>query len=224
MYDEASDTPAKARTSNLTEELGRIKYIFADKTGTLTRYLPLPPSQFPHFYSLATHSNQMELLQIGVGKEKYALKGDQSERLKNELEKGDKKTPLHTFFTALAVCHTVVPEPASEADETEHEQPEQQESSSRFHNFPHFILHSTTKDTEKGKKEKSPESAKGGRKREQRKPQRGKSHHEIHAENEHGILWISLIIFLISSPSVSSYPFLASIFDKIRFRLSSRES
>lgn len=37
MYDEESDTPAMARTSNLNEELGQIKYIFSDKTGTLTR-------------------------------------------------------------------------------------------------------------------------------------------------------------------------------------------
>ncbi|KAL6053235.1 P-type phospholipid transporter, variant 2 [Balamuthia mandrillaris] len=36
MYHEASDTPARARTSNLNEELGQIDYIFTDKTGTLT--------------------------------------------------------------------------------------------------------------------------------------------------------------------------------------------
>ena len=36
MYDEPSDTPAKAKTSNLNEELGQIEYIFCDKTGTLT--------------------------------------------------------------------------------------------------------------------------------------------------------------------------------------------
>ena len=36
MYDPPSDTPAKARTSNLNEELGQIEYIFSDKTGTLT--------------------------------------------------------------------------------------------------------------------------------------------------------------------------------------------
>jgi hypothetical protein len=37
MYDEISDTPAKAKTTNLNEELGQIQYIFSDKTGTLTR-------------------------------------------------------------------------------------------------------------------------------------------------------------------------------------------
>ena len=36
MYDEASDTPALARTSNQNGDLGQIEYIFSDKTGTLT--------------------------------------------------------------------------------------------------------------------------------------------------------------------------------------------
>jgi len=37
MYDAKSDTPAKSRTTTLNEELGQIKYIFSDKTGTLTQ-------------------------------------------------------------------------------------------------------------------------------------------------------------------------------------------
>jgi magnesium-transporting ATPase (P-type) len=37
MYDPVSDTAAKARTSNLNQDLGQIEYIFSDKTGTLTR-------------------------------------------------------------------------------------------------------------------------------------------------------------------------------------------
>jgi phospholipid-transporting ATPase len=37
MYDERSDTPANARTSNLNEELGQVKFLMTDKTGTLTR-------------------------------------------------------------------------------------------------------------------------------------------------------------------------------------------
>ncbi|XP_030647206.1 probable phospholipid-transporting ATPase IM [Chanos chanos] len=37
MYHARSDTPAEARTTTLNEELGQIKYIFSDKTGTLTQ-------------------------------------------------------------------------------------------------------------------------------------------------------------------------------------------
>lgn len=37
MYDETTDTPANARTSNLNEELGQVKFLMSDKTGTLTK-------------------------------------------------------------------------------------------------------------------------------------------------------------------------------------------
>ena len=37
MYDPETDTPANARTSNLNEELGLVRYILTDKTGTLTQ-------------------------------------------------------------------------------------------------------------------------------------------------------------------------------------------
>ncbi|RKP22225.1 E1-E2 ATPase-domain-containing protein, partial [Syncephalis pseudoplumigaleata] len=36
MYDPASDTPAEARTSAINEDLGQVRYVFTDKTGTLT--------------------------------------------------------------------------------------------------------------------------------------------------------------------------------------------
>ena len=37
MYDEGSDCPANARSTNLGHELGQVSYIFSDKTGTLTQ-------------------------------------------------------------------------------------------------------------------------------------------------------------------------------------------
>lgn len=36
MYDEETDQPAIANTSDLNEDLGQIEYLFSDKTGTLT--------------------------------------------------------------------------------------------------------------------------------------------------------------------------------------------
>lgn len=39
MYDENTDQPAIANTSDLNEELGQVEYLFTDKTGTLTENL-----------------------------------------------------------------------------------------------------------------------------------------------------------------------------------------
>jgi P-type E1-E2 ATPase len=36
MYDEKTNQPAKANSSDLNEDLGQIEYLFTDKTGTLT--------------------------------------------------------------------------------------------------------------------------------------------------------------------------------------------
>jgi phospholipid-translocating ATPase len=36
LYDESTDLPAKMNTSDINEDLGQIKYLFSDKTGTLT--------------------------------------------------------------------------------------------------------------------------------------------------------------------------------------------
>jgi phospholipid-translocating ATPase len=36
MYDEETDQPAKANTSDINEDLGQVEYLFSDKTGTLT--------------------------------------------------------------------------------------------------------------------------------------------------------------------------------------------
>uniref|UniRef100_A0A8B9ST69 Phospholipid-transporting ATPase n=1 Tax=Anas platyrhynchos TaxID=8839 RepID=A0A8B9ST69_ANAPL len=100
MYYPETDTPAMARTSNLNEELGQVKYLFSDKTGTLT-------------------CNIMNFKKCSIAGVTYGqLPPPTSEscefddpRLLQNIE-NDHPTAVHIqeFLTLLAVCHTVVPE------------------------------------------------------------------------------------------------------------------
>ncbi|CAL8071720.1 unnamed protein product [Orchesella dallaii] len=94
MYHVESNTPAMARTSNLNEELGQVRYIFSDKTGTLTR-------------------NVMEFKGCTVSGEIYNpedLFNGQNELIVN-LEKNDRAAgDIRDFLILLSVCHTVIPD------------------------------------------------------------------------------------------------------------------
>jgi len=54
MYDKVNRIPAKVQTSTLNEELGQVKFIFSDKTGTLTK-------------------NYMEFKKMSIGKFSYGV-------------------------------------------------------------------------------------------------------------------------------------------------------
>lgn len=107
MYDGASDTSAAARSSTLNEELGQVKYVLSDKTGTLTQ-------------------NIMVLKQCSVNGRVYGqLKVDKFDGvpLVNDFKANKvcqrRRVCAHElwqsritrhFLTAMTVCHTVVPE------------------------------------------------------------------------------------------------------------------
>ncbi|KAL0884283.1 hypothetical protein ABMA27_016269 [Loxostege sticticalis] len=96
MYHEQTDTPAMARTSNLNEELGMVKYVFSDKTGTLT-------------------CNIMEFHKCSIAEMIYNKPGE-TERLEDtllyqNLMRNHPTAPvIREFLTMLAICHTVIPE------------------------------------------------------------------------------------------------------------------
>uniref|UniRef100_A0A673YFM0 Phospholipid-transporting ATPase n=1 Tax=Salmo trutta TaxID=8032 RepID=A0A673YFM0_SALTR len=101
MYYQEKDTPAKARTTTLNEQLGQIEYIFSDKTGTLTQNIMA--------FKKCTINNIQHGLDFTWNK--YADK--KFEYLDHTLvaciqSKKDKDTL--EFFKLLSLCHTVMVE------------------------------------------------------------------------------------------------------------------
>ncbi|XP_072306929.1 phospholipid-transporting ATPase IB isoform X2 [Eucyclogobius newberryi] len=100
MYYAETDTPAMARTSNLNEELGQVKYLFSDKTGTLTCNV--------------MHFKKCTIAGITYGNlpsnSHNSTEFDDPTLIQN-IEKNHPTSPqICEFLTMMAVCHTVVPE------------------------------------------------------------------------------------------------------------------
>ncbi|XP_073778314.1 phospholipid-transporting ATPase IA isoform X4 [Danio rerio] len=99
MLYEATNTPAMARTSNLNEELGQVKYIFSDKTGTLT-------------------CNVMQFKKCTIAGVAYGHSSQSTEEtgfndpsLLENLQSNHPTAPvIMEFMTMMAICHTAVPE------------------------------------------------------------------------------------------------------------------
>ncbi|KAL5568715.1 hypothetical protein UlMin_025290 [Ulmus minor] len=118
MYDEASNSTFQCRALNINEDLGQIKYVFSDKTGTLTENkMEFQCASIGGVdYSGGKTTSEMEDAANSVQvdgntvRPKMKVKVDpellQLSRSRKDTSKGKN---LHDFFLALAACNTIVP-------------------------------------------------------------------------------------------------------------------
>uniref|UniRef100_A0A674NGI2 Phospholipid-transporting ATPase n=1 Tax=Takifugu rubripes TaxID=31033 RepID=A0A674NGI2_TAKRU len=115
MLYEPTNTPAMARTSNLNEELGQVKYIFSDKTGTLTcnvmqfKKCTVAGVAYGFLFFFVILIVLFLLSRHSTHSSDEAGFNDPS-LLENLQSNHPTAGVIQEFMTMMAICHTAVPE------------------------------------------------------------------------------------------------------------------
>ncbi|XP_063815685.1 phospholipid-transporting ATPase IC-like [Pseudophryne corroboree] len=116
MYHSEKDTPAKARTTTLNEQLGQIQYVFSDKTGTLTQNImtfkkcTINGETYGEEREVAGKKfSYSELVDFGWNPLADAKFTFTDHYLIEQIQSG-KDPDVRLFFKILALCHTVMVE------------------------------------------------------------------------------------------------------------------
>lgn len=115
MFDSSSGSRFQCRSLNINEDLGQIRYIFSDKTGTLTenkmefQRASLYGKDYGDPSRMSSHP-----VQRGIVGRRWKLKSEinvdpELVALLHKEVVGQERIAAHEFFITLAACNTVIP-------------------------------------------------------------------------------------------------------------------
>ncbi|XP_042035935.1 phospholipid-transporting ATPase 1-like isoform X2 [Salvia splendens] len=138
MFDKSTNSRFQCRALNINEDLGQIKYVFSDKTGTLTenkmefQCASIGGVDYDNGKAIDTETGYSAQVDGMVLRPKMMVKIDQDLLHLSKMKHTDEGKHLCDFLVALAACNTIVPltvetsDPAVKLIEYQGESPDEQ--------------------------------------------------------------------------------------------------